>query len=373
MNPTATISPGFALPQISSDDLDRVGSGLSGHDSALAVGGKMTEVQLEVLGAHRCLPVTGKDRADAEVGSVRRSAAGEQLGEFAKGLVGVPVYECMNGLTCRHESHDASSLSDRQRRGGATSDLVERIGSMDEHDPQPNTNKCSHQGLGPNGHKVGTTPKQGPPTGVITFTRNKNLGSESAMSGKLENRGSEHALLRSSSLNDACSNSSRSHVRPASSLTGFESVTVANSPPTNPPLSDTLCEGLESILERVVQHEMSQGFAAPQDALAAGAHSPLLMANPVSVPDPMGSLITLSLTPELRGRRSAPRAEARAAGPMSRGTLHEPFSTSKELDMRNGQRSWSHLGMRSVLVMDSDLAMQCNAYGSEKCFVTGTR
>jgi hypothetical protein len=45
---------------------------------------------------------------------------------------------------------------------------------VDQHATNPNPNKRSHQGLGPNGHKVGTGSPQGPPTAAKTFTRNKN-------------------------------------------------------------------------------------------------------------------------------------------------------------------------------------------------------
>jgi hypothetical protein len=51
-------------------------------------------------------------------------------------------------------------------------------------------------------------------------------------------------------------------------------------PPTIPVTSDTLREGSQSILERIVQGTMSQGTAVPQDAHAAGAQSSYLMVEP---------------------------------------------------------------------------------------------
>jgi hypothetical protein len=97
------------------DDRDDHVPGLVGHGSALVVGGQVSEVQLEVLGAHRSCPVTGEDRFGAEVSAIGRPPVGEELRDSGHVLVGVPVYQRMNGLACSHESHDATSPLDLQQ------------------------------------------------------------------------------------------------------------------------------------------------------------------------------------------------------------------------------------------------------------------
>jgi len=158
---------------------------------------------------------------------------------------------------------------------------------------------------------------QGPPTAAITFTRNNNPVSNHATAGKPADRRSQHAQLRSLTLNQAdpsarcargagqlkqTSHPSRMMVQKRQGRAIAPAPGSYQLSHTKSVRSDTLREGSSPTLERVVQGTMLQGNAGPQDAHAVGALSSFSMVRASSASDQTTAVVGLALSPFLMAR-----------------------------------------------------------------------